>query len=144
MSAYTERFTEVNELLVNQVVQAGAAEANTGWLDVSRFHRVFAQVIPIGAPGVDIDVDIEEATSAAGANAQALDGGNKDITINAADTAPSAIEIRGEEFDVNDGFRYINIETTPAGQSATYVVQVFGIVPRYAAVATTNWDSITD
>jgi len=139
---YTARFTEQAELLANDVVVASAVENNTGYVLATRFHRLAVIITPVTLGG-DIDVDVEQATDAAGTGAKTLDAGGKDTTIQAADTAPTVIEIRGEEFDVDGGFDAINIETTPAGAS-TYVVQIWGIVPRHMAVNTTNLDSVVD
>ena len=46
------------------------------------------------------------------AGAKTFDAGSKDITVAQADTAPSVIEIRSEEFDVDGGFDCLNVEVS--------------------------------
>ena len=140
--SYTENFTEVNALLANLTVNASAAEQNTGYVEVGDYHRVFVQVIPVDLGG-DLDVDIEEATDTTGTGVQAFQDGDFDVTVAAADTNPTAMNIQTEQFDVSDGYDAINVEVTP-GAASTYVVQVFGCVPRKPPVPTTNWEEVVE
>ncbi len=139
---YTERFSEVWSLLVEDVVASASTEQNSGYVSLANYHRCMIQIIPVSL-GSDIDVDIEQATDTSGTSAKMLDSGGKDITVQSTDTAPSVIEIRTEELDVSNAFDCINVETTPTVAS-TYVVQIWGGVPRFAPVSTTNLDSVTD
>ena len=141
---YTERFSEAWELLdtIYGANVAAAAENNTGVILLSNYVRTVIIIHPLALNDA-LDVDIEEATTATGALAQ-FDAGAKDITVAAADTAPSIIEIRNEEFAA--GYEYLNVEVTAAntGGSANYfVVEVWG-QPVYKPAATTNLDSVTD
>ncbi len=140
---YTRRFTEGHALLANDVVYQGSGEQNTGYVDLGDYHRGFVLIIPVNLSD-EINVDVEEATDTTGTGAQSFDDGGKDTTIDAADTNPTVIEFRGEEFDVNDEYHCLNIETTPAGQSESYVVQVWGTVARYKPVPTTNLEAVVD
>jgi hypothetical protein len=54
------------------------------------------------------------------------------------------IEIRTDELDIAGGDDCINLEMTPAGASSIFGAQIWGLEPRYAPVATTNLDSVTD
>jgi len=140
--AYTERFTEVHELLANLVVTSSGAEQNTGYVEVGRFHRGFIQIIPVTLGGA-LNVDVEEATDTTGAGAQTFDSGGKDTTIPQTDTNPTIIEWRNEELTVDSAYDALNVEVTPGGAS-TFVVQVWGTVPRKAPVATTNLEAVVD
>jgi hypothetical protein len=142
MADYTERFSEVWSLLDNDVISSASSEQNSGYVSLANYHRCMIQIIPVSL-GSDIDVDIEQGTDTSGTGAKTFDSGNHDITVASTDTAPSIIEITTDELDVTNAFHCINVETTPTVAS-TYVVQIWGGVPRYAPVSTTNLDSVTD
>ena len=142
MADYTERFSEVWSLLGSINGNNDSSEVNTGYVSLSSYHRAMIMVIPISLGG-DLDVDLEQGTTTAGAGAKTVDSGNKDITVASTDTAPSIIELRTEELDVTGGFDCLNVEVTPAAASYFWV-GLWGGVPRFAAVSTTNLDSVTD
>jgi len=137
MADYTEKFWETHELLGHIHPASYAAEQNTGYLDCSRFHRL-AVIIHSGVLGGNLDVDLEQGTSTAGAGAKTFDAGGHDTTITATtdDDTFVIIDVAGEEFDVTGGFDCLNVEVTPAGASI-FAVEVWGIVPRFADVPTT-------
>jgi hypothetical protein len=141
---YTQRFSEGAALLAKINPATYTTEQNTGYVSCALYQRV-AVVIHAGALGGDLDVDIEEGTDTSGSGAQAFDSNGKDITIDSDDddNTVSVIEIRGEEFDVNDGFDCLNVEVTP-GSSSIFSVQVWGLEPRYAPVSTSGLNSVTD
>lgn len=144
---YTNRFCEQWELV--DVVYGDAVAANTetnsGYNNCEGYHRVAVVVHPVDVNDA-LDIDIEQGTTAAGAGAKTVDAGGKDITVATADTAPSVIEIKMEEMDVDGGFRFLNVECTTAntaGNGNDFAIVIYGL-PRYLPAATTNWDSITD
>lgn len=141
---YTERFSEAWELLdtIYGANVAANTESNSGVNLLANYVRAVIIIHPLSLNDA-LDVDIEQATTATGA-LSALDSNSKDITVAAADTAPSVIEIRNEEFSA--GYEYINIEVTTAntgGNSNYFVVELWG-QPVYKPAATTNLDSVTD
>ena len=140
---YTERFTEVHELLATIYAANVAAVQDSGFVSFRDFHRGVIIIHPLVLTGA-LDVDIEQGTTTAGAGIKTFDAGGKDIAVQQADTAPSVIEIRSEEFDVDGGFDCLNVEVTPAGQGEYFVVEIWGCVPRFADVSTALLDSVTD
>jgi hypothetical protein len=66
------------------------------------------------------------------------------LTATTDNNTVSVIEIRTEEFDVDDAHCCINVEATPAGASAIFGVEIWGFEPRYMPTPTTNLDSVTD
>lgn len=142
MADYTERFSEVWSLLGQIRAVAATTEQNTGYVSVANYHRIMIEVLPCSITG-DLDVDVEQGTTTAGAGAKTVDSGGKDITVAAADTTPSIIELRTEELDVTGRFDCINVEVTP-GAASYFWVNIWGGVPRFAPVSTTNLDSVTD
>lgn len=144
MADYTERFSEVWSLLGTINPASHTTEQNTGYVSLHQYHRAVV-IIHTGVIGGNLDVDIEEATDTSGSSSQSMDSGNKDITLTATtdDNTVSVIEIRTEEMDVTNLRDCVNVEVTPA-QAGIFGVQIWGGVPRYAPVSTTNLDSVTD
>ena len=133
---YTEQFSEVHALLDKMVVSGGVAGANSGYNSLAKYHRAVIIIVPLSIAST-FNVDIEVAEDAAGTHAHTL----KSITqMTAADNGGVVqIEIRGEELANPTGasgsnYDFINVEVTPAGGAATYVVLLYGIEPRYAEV----------
>ncbi len=138
-------FSEEYQLLdtVYALAVAAGAETNSGYVDTSTMGHIVIVIHPMDVNDV-IDVDIEQATSAAGAGAKSLSASEFDATIATTDTKPTVIEIPGEAFDVDGGFRYINVELTAAntaGGGNDFCVEVWGR-PYYMPADTTNLDSV--
>jgi len=141
--SYTEQFSEVHALLATINPASYDAETNSGYVSLANYHRAVI-IIHSGVLGGDLNVDIEEATSTAGAGAQSFDSAGKDITIvDADDNTVNVIEIRTEECDIADGYHCINLEITP-GAGSIFSAEVWGVCPRFAPVSTTNIDEVTD
>ena len=140
----TERWSEVNALLATIHPASYDSEQNSGYVSLANYHRAVI-IIHAGVIGGTLNVDIEEGTSTAGAGAQSFDSAGKDVTITATtdnDTV-SVIEIDADELDVPNGYTCINLEITPAS-AGIFSAQIWGTVPRFAPVATTNVHEITD
>ena len=141
---YTQRFSEEWELLdtIYGVAVAANTESNSGAILLSNYIRSVIVIHPLDLNDA-LDVDIEQATTAAGALAL-FDAGGIDITVATTVTAPSVIEIRNEQFAA--GYEYLNIEITTAntGGDDNYFVMEFWGLPVYKPAATTNLDSVTD
>jgi hypothetical protein len=141
---YTQRYSEEWELIdtIYGVAVAAAAVNDSGLNLLANYIRTVIVIHPLSLNDA-LDIDIEQATTAAGA-LSTFAAGAKDITVAAADTAPSVIEIRNEEFSA--GYEYLNIEVTAAntGGGANYFVVEFWGLPVYKPADTTNLDSVTD
>jgi hypothetical protein len=142
MADFTERFTEVWALLAEIQGDNTSGELNSGYVSLQNYHRAVVMICPVNL-GSALDCDMEQATTTAGAGAKALDSGNKDVTVQVGDTSPSIIEIKCEELDVTNSFDCINLEVT-ATVASYYWAGVWGGVPRFAPVPTTQLDSVTD
>jgi hypothetical protein len=144
MATYTNRFSEDWALLATIDPASYTTEQNTGYVSLMNYHRAVV-IIHAGVLSGDVDIDLEQGTTTAGAGAKTLDSGNKDITLTATtdNNTVSIIEIRTEETDVGNGFDCINVEVTPAA-AGILGVTLWGGVTRFAPVPTTNVDSITD
>ncbi|MCB0196372.1 MAG: hypothetical protein KDJ65_30750 [Anaerolineae bacterium] len=145
---YTERFTEQAELLgtIYGLGVAANTASDTGNMLLGNFNRAVIIIHPMDVNDA-LDVDIEEATTTASGTRTQMDSGNKDITVATADTTPSVIEIKTSELDVNNGYKYLNVEVTTAdtgGGGNDFLVEVWGLEPRNKPVSTTSLDSVTD
>jgi hypothetical protein len=140
--SYTARFSENFELLGGLSPEAAngtVGEHNTGYVSLENYHRAIIIITAGEAGGAStIDVDVEEATSAAGAGAQNIAG--KAITqLVAADEGETVyIELRTAELDVNNDYSFINVEVTIAVNTFTSDVKIYGFVPRFADVPVAN------
>lgn len=141
---YNRRFTENAELLAVIPPASYTTEQNTGYVSCREYPRVVV-MINVGTIGGDVDVDVEEGSDTSGSDAQQMNSGGKDLTIESADGANQfhVIEIKGEEFDVADDLDCLNIELTP-GAATIFGVEVWGLSPRHEPVGTSNIDSVTD
>lgn len=102
----------------------GGTHAETGWVLVSGFERIFARV-EIGTWDAGDDLDecrLEQATSAAGAGAKDLttdaSGGNYD-TDNPVDADGDFVilEANASDLDTENGFKYVRLYTAEGGNT---------------------------
>lgn len=140
--SYTERWTEVNELLGRLPPLTYNGGVSTPWMAVNDYHRVMV-IVGAGTLTGTLDVAVYQATNIAGAGAKIVAG--KAITQLAAtdDEAICGIEVRTEELDVDGGFDCIRVQTVSSAVNV-FEVLVLGFVPRYAEVGTTEWDEVID
>ena len=131
----TENQTERWEFAGRIEVASHSTEQNTGRIDISPYSRIKIECFGADGGANAVDVDIEEADAASGGTLQTLHGGDFDITL-ASDEYMRVIEIREEQFDVNDNFQWLNVEFTPAGARVSGV-HVWGLV-KHAPADTTN------
>lgn len=142
---YTERFTEVHEpvgVLYPATRQAGVT--NTAWISLANHQRITFPIIvgTLGA-GATVNFLVQEATDAAGANAQAIVG--KAITeIDTADCIAN-IEVRTEELDHYTGqFSYVRGVLTIANAAAVVSVLPLRHCPNYPPVSVAGWAEVVD
>ena len=122
------------------------------WVDASRFETLLAVVMTGTLPAtVTVSAKLEQATSDAGAGAKDIAG--KAITPLAAvaDSDKQAlINLRGEELDVDGGFRYVRLSVTiadsasPDAASADLAAFVFGHHPRYGPASDYDLASVAE
>jgi len=143
---YTARFSELFcPLVVMHADSFAVGEHNSGFVALNNYHRavILVDVGDIVATGT-VSIDIEQATTTAGAGIKAIAGksitqltqagGDSDDTI--------CIELRTEELDVDGGFDCINVEVTVGVAAAELSVWVFGCEPRFPLVPVTGWTEV--
>lgn len=122
-----------------------SSEANTGYVNVSKYARI-AVVCHAILVGTSLDIDIEIATNGSGAGVHtlksiaALSGTDDDSLV--------VIEINGDELTDPAGassrdYDWLNVEINASGTCAVSVV-IYGLEPRYQPVDQTLWDEVVN
>ena len=114
MNSYTQLFTEGWELAGVIEAASHSSEQNSGRIDVSPYTRLWIEIYGADGGANAIAVDLEQADAASGGTLKALHASDLDTDV-AADEYMHVIEVRCEQFDTNLGFRWLNVEMTPAG-----------------------------
>ena len=142
---YTRYFSEDAELLATLAcdnVNAAVGEHNSGYVWVGDYHRILILVIlgEVGAAGSTLDLDVEEATDAAGTGAGNIAGVAPAQITNADANGAVLIEFQTE--DLTQDYDFINLEAIVGTNTYRFGAFVFGFQARYKPVATTNWTQL--
>src|SRR5512139_115662 len=150
MADYTERFTETACLLYNlaPISVSNGSEVFTSYVSLANYHRAVI-IIHTGvmASGATLDAVVHEATDTSGTSAQHLSSSKAITQLTQAGSDSNkdvAIEIRTEELDIAGGFDCIALGYTVGTAATLLSIEIYGLVPRYAPVATTAWDEVVD
>lgn len=114
--------------------QSANAAKSTGWIAAANFFN-FLALIAVGALGASATVDakLEQATSAAGADAKDITG--KAITqltkAGTDDNKQVLINLKQDELDIANGFTHFRLTVTPAVAASQIFGCVMGLDPRY-------------
>ena len=115
--------------------QASVGTVTTGWIDMRNFFAAAAvlNVGVIGAAGT-VDAKIEQATDGNGASVKAVTGlAITQLTKVGGDNRQSLINLRQEDMDKNNGFRFVRLSVA-VGTAATFLAAtLIGFDPRYGA-----------
>lgn len=114
----------------------------TGWLDATVFHNLLAIVETgaITATGL-VDATFQQATSNGGAGAKAVYLNNAGVTLKSITQLTAAansnnqalINLRQEDLDIANGFKFVQLSVTPSVAAALIAAQVLGFDPRNLA-----------
>lgn len=138
--SYTENQTEQWELAGRIEVASHSTVQDTGNIDISPYTRLKVEIFGADDGANAIDVDPEQATNDQAGTRATLHGGDFDITL-AADEYMRVLEIRSEQFRTNEGYKYFNLEMTPAG-ARVCGCHVWGLV-KDAPADTSNLAGVT-
>lgn len=120
---------------LNPASQA-AGTATTGWIDMQDWFQAMA-ILSVGAIAAagTVDAKIQQATSAAGAGAKDVTGTAITQLTDAGtdDNKQVVINVRQEDLDFNNSFRWIRLSVTTAVEAALISAIVLGLHPRYGA-----------
>jgi len=140
--AYTERWTEVCYPLAEINPASYTQPQDTDYVSLANYHRAVV-VMHMGAMLGTQDLALYQATDTLGTGAKAITGKSITQLTAADDNARVAIELQTEELDVDGGFDCIAACTTPGGANI-FELTIYGIIPRFPPVPTTNWDEVVD
>lgn len=125
--------------------QAAAGVVTSGWVDMRNLFAVLAtlNVGVIGAGGT-VDARIDQATDAAGAGAKPVAGlALTQIVKAGGDNRQAGINVRQEDLDKNNGFRFVRVSVT-VGTAATFLsATLLGFDLRYGAGGANNINTVT-
>ena len=143
----TQRFSEIAYPLAVVHSDSETAEVNSAYVFAGNYHR-FAIVVDVGdmASNATFDVQVEQATDDSGTSLKDVSGKALTQLTQASGDGNDifVIELKGEEMDQDNGFDYFRVEFTPATAAVEFSAVIYGLVPRYSPVPTTNWEERVD
>jgi hypothetical protein len=123
--------------VVGVIAPISASSVQTsGWVDATTFFNYLA-IISTGvmqATGT-VDAKIQQATSSGGAGAKDVTGkAITQITQAASGSGTQQlINVRAEDLDLNNGFKWIRVSVTPATAASLISATLLGFDPRNMA-----------
>lgn len=148
MAVYTEAFFESNYPLLSEPSDSlAAATYNSDWAAMTIYHRaVFVMNVGEMVQTATLDVQIRQATDAAGTGAKVIAGEAITQLSQAAGDGDQlvCIEIRSEEMDATNNFDFIGVQLTVGNAAVELGWILYGRVPRYMPTPTTNWEEIVN
>jgi len=117
----------------------------SSYVSLANYHRAWL-VLNVGdmATLSTLDVQIMQATDTSGTGVKTITGKSITQLTQAGGDGDDliCIELRTEELDVTNGFDCICVRVVASVAAVELGWVLFGCVPRFAAVATTNWAEI--
>lgn len=107
---------------------APVGAVSTSWLDMQLLFTAMV-LVSIGAfgAGATVDVQIEQATDANGANAKPVPGSQITQLVAAGGNDRQAqIDLQQADFDKNAGFRFFRVTVTVGGAATQLAAMVIG------------------
>ena len=145
--AYTNRVSEDMYPLVSEYADSLTAVAHTSaYVSLANYHRAWLY-LNIGEmqQGSSLNVSFLQATTTAGAGSKAFVPAKAitELTALAGDGDQLVcVEIQTSELDVDGGFDCVAVLLTIAGATVELAWSLFGVISRFKAVPTTNWEEI--
>ena len=145
---FTQRFSEEHYPLAYEHADSIAIGTHyTSYVSLANYYRAVA-VIDVGdmAATATVDFSVVQASDSSGTGVKAItDKAATQLTQAGGDGGEIiCIEVRGEELDVANGFEHVAIKAVVAAAAVEYSAILYGCVPAYAPVPTTNWSEIVD
>ena len=146
--AYTQRFTEVHELLDPNwltPVDRAAAAYPTGYVSMANHQRAgYILLTGVMTQGSTVDLQLWQATDAAGTGAKVIVGkAITQLTQAGGDGGDACIiELRTEELDVDGGFSFVaGILTVAGAATLCALLPLFGC-SNFPPVPVANWTEV--
>jgi len=126
-------------------ISASAVQVS-GWIDATVFHNYLATVgLGILGASATVDAKVQQATSSGGAGAKDVTG--KAIVqftkANTDDGKTALINIKQEDLDIANGFKFIQLSITPAVAACLIYGGLQGFDPRYGMATDNDLATVT-
>ena len=141
---YPELDTERIELLYVLHPDNHLGDYYSPFIDVTNFHKLLAMwTVGDMAQASTVQMRIYESQDDVGTGEQVI--GKWPATLTAAgadDDSVVVVNLRSEEMDAANGFRWIRVRTLIQAGAAHASCHVFGTLPRYAPVSVAAWTEV--
>lgn len=117
--------------------QAAAGALSSGWVDMRNFYSLLAMISVgvIGAGGT-VDAKIEQASDNAGTGTKPVAPLSATQLLKAGgDNRQVAINVRQEDLDKNNGFRFVRLTVTVGVASTFLSAALVGLDARYGSAS---------
>jgi hypothetical protein len=146
MPQYTEQFTEVHQPLYFLTFQVLAPGVHTSpYVALNDMHRAGFQIyVGTMGPGAEINFQVMQATTTAGAGGKVVAGkATTELDQALGDSFDHLwIELQTEELDVDGGFDCVALRVTVTDNPCNVLYYIWGVCPRYPPVPVTFWTEI--
>lgn len=117
---------------------SSSSVVTSGWVDATLFHNMMA-IVQLGALGssATVDAKLQQASDNTGTGAKDVTG--KAITeftkTNTDDNKQAVINLKQEELDFANGFKWVRLSITPAVAACLVSGLLVGFDPRYGVAS---------
>ena len=125
-------FEQIYEQIVAGPAVVATSTLPASYIDISNFER-FQFKLAMGATDGVLDVQVKQATAAAGTGTKVITGAAITQLSATDDNKQVLIEVQSNQLDINNGFRYVAITITAAGTTTLYA-EFRGLNPKSAPV----------
>lgn len=125
---------------------AAVGALSSGWVDMRTFYSLLASLsVGVIGGGGTVDVKIEQASDNAGTGVKAVTGLAATQLLKAGgDNRSVAINVRQEDLDKNNGFRFVRLTVT-VGVAATFVSgTLVGLDARYGTASANQSTAVAE
>lgn len=123
-----------------------AGSVTTGWVSAANFQRLLAH-IQTGTLGASATVDakLQQASDASGTGAKDVTGKAITQIVKATgDDKIAAINLKGEDLDVEGGFSYVRLSITVGTAASEIAAALFGFGPRFQPASDFNAAAVAE
>ena len=117
-----------------------ASTVTTGWVDAGQVLQILA-IINTGVMGASgtLDAKLQQATDNAGTGAKDITGKAITQVVKASgDNKQVLINLKGQELDVTNGFRYVRLSMTIGTAASIVGAYLLGCMPRFGPASALN------
>lgn len=144
--SYTERFTEVHDVLAVEYSDArGPVAHQSAWLDMENYHRGFLE-LNVGemAQGATLDCQLWEAQDNVGTGAALIAGKAITQLTQAGGDGDDLVGINLRTEEMTPGTKFVQVRMTIANAAVEVGYTFKGCISRYEPVPTTLWSEIVN